>query len=71
MNDFVNSHLKTAEDRAWLFNLDELDARKSDAPARAKSAVANTRDVRYRKLRARLVNTNQLGDTYVVVVEAL
>lgn len=70
MSEFVNSGLRTSDARTWTFNIDELDAFHLDAPNTAKSAVANVEeDVRYRDLRARLVNPKGFGDTYVVVVE--
>lgn len=69
---FKDSTLNTADERSWLFNVDELDAFRLDAPAKAKKAVAEAVDnTRYRDLRARLVNSSAFGDTYVVVVEVL
>jgi hypothetical protein len=69
---FKNSKLNTTDDRTWTFNIDEIDAFRLDAPAKAKKAVAESvDDTDYRSLRAKLVNSGQFGDTYVTVVEVL
>lgn len=73
MEPFVTTDINTTDDRTWTFNIDELnDSRATfhlDAPQKAKKAVAQATDARYRDLRARLVNPKGLGDTYVTVVE--
>lgn len=72
MSDFIDKDLNTSDDEHWLFNVDELDASRLNAPQAAKSAVAESEDVKFRNLRARKVNRNPyFGDEYVVVVKAL
>jgi hypothetical protein len=67
-SDFVVQELQETSDRSWLFKVDGFHL---DAPAQAKSSVAQATDARYRDLRARMVNPKGLGDKYVCVVEVL
>ena len=68
MSKYNSTELNTSDAESWLFNVDELDAFQLDAPQKAKSAVSQSEDIPYRKLRARLVNAKRWGDTFVVVV---
>jgi hypothetical protein len=69
MTDYGEYTLNTTEARTWTFNIDDLGAIELDAPQQAKAEVANAKDVKYRNLRARLINNRQRGDTYVTVIE--
>jgi hypothetical protein len=71
MSDFATTELHTSDEPHWLFNLDSLDVGKHNisAVAEAKSAVAKTKNIRYRNLRGRKVNPRGLLDEYVIVVK--